>query len=425
MKETPQRANGTEALQTLHERAKQQAREVLLKNRRSEGTVHYTTPSKESYPYQWLWDSCFHGIALSHLDPEFGKEEMRTLLLRQCDNGLIPHIIYWKAGPLHWYDWGLAGTSSITQPPMLALAIARLFEKTKDTGFLHETIQPLINYYRYLLERRDPLGRGCVGIINPDETGEDNSPRFDTLLDFPPDVDAQTHHARRFELIEAYRASGFDERHMYDLFWIDDVSFNCILLANLEELILLAEKADRPQEVEYFRIRREKLREAMRKHMLHNGRFWSVAPFKNIRLEVATWAHFMPLFAGLYTQEEAERVVQEELRNPETFRAPYGIRTVSKKEPSYRPEGFTDDTSRRFGGDWRGPVWFASQWFIYQGLLRYGFSEDAAWVRETTLQLIEKSGMREHFNPETGKGSGARDFTWGALALDMVDQSES
>jgi len=33
----------------------------------------YHCPSPRSYPFQWFWDSCFHAIALTHIDVELAK----------------------------------------------------------------------------------------------------------------------------------------------------------------------------------------------------------------------------------------------------------------------------------------------------------------------------------------------------------------
>ena len=57
--------------------------------------------------------------------------------------------------------------------------------------------------------------------------------------------------------------------------------------------------------------------------------------------------------------------------------------------------------------------------------MRYGFTKEAADIREKSLNLLEKSGFRECFNPETGAGLGAHNFTWGALVLDMIKKNES
>jgi hypothetical protein len=61
----------------------------------------------------------------------------------------------------------------------------------------------------------------------------------------------------------------------------------------------------------------------------------------------------------------------------------------------------------------------APHWFIYHGLRRYGYETEAAQIREKSEALLQKSGFRECFNPETGEGYGATKFTWGALVLDM------
>jgi hypothetical protein len=60
-------------------------------------------------------------------------------------------------------------------------------------------------------------------------------------------------------------------------------------------------------------------------------------------------------------------------------------------------------------------------WFVYHGLKRYGFKEEATWLRERSTALLEKSGFREYFNPETGEGYGADNFTWGSLVVDMME----
>src|SRR3989344_7715232 len=113
--------------------------ELLLSNRRSVQDYQYTVPSPDSYPYQWLWDSCFHAIILSHFNIEDAKLEILSLLSSQFDNGLIPHIIYWdKMAKTDFpqINWGKDQTSSITQPPMIAYAVWQIFQKDNDKSFI-------------------------------------------------------------------------------------------------------------------------------------------------------------------------------------------------------------------------------------------------------------------------------------------------
>jgi glycogen debranching enzyme len=126
------------------------AYELLLRNRRPTGTGHtYTVPSPETYPYQWLWDSCFHAIMLAKLDPEAAISELRALLSRQYPDGLVPHIIFWDTKitrPYNW-GWGKSGITSITQPPMIAYAAHEIYLHTRETDFLDELFPSILAFY--------------------------------------------------------------------------------------------------------------------------------------------------------------------------------------------------------------------------------------------------------------------------------------
>src|SRR3989344_1603114 len=113
-----------------------EAKKLLLENRRQTGEQLCTVPSVCHYPYQWLWDSCFHAIVLARIEPQAAKTELKTLLSKQFKSGLVPHIIYWTPGILHLFKWGVDGTSSLTQPPMLAYAAWEIHRRDPDTSFL-------------------------------------------------------------------------------------------------------------------------------------------------------------------------------------------------------------------------------------------------------------------------------------------------
>lgn len=390
------------------------AYELLKRNRRTTSTGHtYTVPSPEVYPYQWLWDSCFHAIVLARLDPDAAIAEMRSLLLRQLPHGMVPNIIFWNrkiTRPYHW-GWGDTGITSITQPPLIAYALQAIYQHTRDTTFLDELLYPTYAFYKYLIDRRDPRDHHLVSIINPDESGEDNSPRFDAAMNLQADISFFGHMYERHKLVRANRVCDFDEELcMKRNFWVKDVPFNAILVKNLEILGKLADLVGNTEIKTFAETHAPLIREAMREHLMADGVFWSATGEEHQLLKVATWAHFAPLFAGLYTKDEAQALIDTHFHDETTFRSAYGIRTVSRQEKSYRPTGF-----------WRGPIWMAPHWFIYQGLRRYGFENEAVWLRTVSEKLIDTNGFREYFNPETGKPYGAHDFTWGTLVLDMME----
>ena len=79
------------------------AQDILLGNLRR-GTAEwngqeysFVVPSLTGYPFQWFWDSCFHAIALIHIDLNQAKAELDTLMSAALTNGFIPHIIFWES----------------------------------------------------------------------------------------------------------------------------------------------------------------------------------------------------------------------------------------------------------------------------------------------------------------------------------------
>jgi glycogen debranching enzyme len=89
------------------------------------------------------------------------------------------------------------------------------------------------------------------------------------------------------------------------------------------------------------------------------------------------------------------------------------VPTVSLTDPSFKLESLWP------WPNWRGPVWFGSNWLIIKGLRRYGYNDQADTLKAESRQLLEKSDFREFYNPFSGEGYGAKGFIWGGLILDM------
>src|SRR3972149_196900 len=96
--------------------------------------------------------------------------------------------------------------------------------------------------------------------------------------------------------------------------------------------------------------------------------------------------------------------------NPDEFYLPFILPTTSKSDPAFDPKGF-----------WRGPIWISTNWIVFKGLKNYGFEVEAKYLLDCSIKLLEKSGFREQYNPLTGEGFGARNFTWGGLIADMLE----
>lgn len=394
-------------------------------NQRRHGKFTYTVPSPDTYPFQWFWDSCFHAITLSYIDVERAKSELRLLVTGQFQNGMFPHILYWQIpanNPFPEIHWGKRRSSSITQPPMLAIAVWRIYEACGDSTFVSEMLPHIHEFHRYLFRQRDPHHLNLVGIINPDESGEDNSPRFDRVLGLTdPRHQFVDNFKARLKLVDDLRAARFVLKNKVDLkHWVYDVPFNAILAESLRVTGVMARHVGKDEVSTWSDAKAIKVRSSMHEIFRHQHVYQSVYGPRLRHITTRTWAMFMAMYAGVASDAEARYIVENYLLDKREFALPYSVPTVSLAEPSFDPSG---DWKGDWwvGTNWRGPVWMSTNWFIIQGLLRYGYIPEAKRIYHSSLELIKHSGFREYYDPLTGKGHGANNFTWSGLILDMEE----
>ena len=153
-----------------------------------------------------------------------------------------------------------------------------------------------------------------------------------------------------------------------------------------------------------------------------NVRLHSGAPrhYSTLLQRIGCWSSFLPLWAGIPTKEQAERIVRENLLDEKGFWAPWGVRSLSKYEKMYRLVGSGNPSS------WQGGVWILSNYFVYKALLRYGYVAEGEELAKKTLELlaadVEKNGaFHEYYDPETGEGLWNKGFSsWNLLAFNML-----
>src|SRR5262249_36975422 len=132
---------------------------------------------------------CFHAIAWSHYEPARSRAELRTLLRAGRADGFVPHTAFWRAHP-RWRrapfyatarGWGDTGTASI-QTPLPAHAWGRAAAPSPaEPSFAAEGLDALLAHADWLEHNRDPDGDGLLTILLPDESGLDDSPKYDVV----------------------------------------------------------------------------------------------------------------------------------------------------------------------------------------------------------------------------------------------------
>ena len=401
-----------------------EARRILLRNLH-EGRADwngkdykFVCPSLSGYASQWFWDSCFHAIALTHLDKELAQAEISTLLSAALPDGFIPHIIFWEPERRDEHlATNLVGMtapyySSTIQPPIIAYSVERVYQATGDEQFLSTAIPILKAYYRWLREIRDPDGDGLISILQPEESGIDCSPKYDEALGLQ-ELSNQGFITQLKKLYNAYEPLRGDDRRILDadLFNFEDVLVNSIYAFGLRALARLLE--GREDNSEFLRDA-ERTRDALLNKCWDEdtGAFFDLSGKAEQPVKVITITSLMPLILYDLPTEIVRRLVEGLLTSPDHFWLPYPIPSVSASEPTFLP-------GNPHGFIWRGPTWMNTNWFLSHGLRRHGYSDLADEIVTKSLELIESGGIREYYNPYNGEPYGARDFGWSTIVLDM------
>jgi glycogen debranching enzyme len=409
-------------------RLAEEARLVLERNRRrgisgwAGRAYDFVCPSPTHYPFQWLWDSCFHAIALCHVDPLLAQQELRGVLAAAQPDGFIPHMTLWERdgheAALAEYNIRYGGRywTATTQPPVLASAIERVFQATGDRQFLREVLPPTVAFYAWLARERDPDQDGLISILQPDESGLDACPKYDGLLDMPT-LDPYGLRTAMHRLFAAYEPLTSDaDRLALGLFDVEDVLVNTIYADALAALSrLVAAEGGQPALAAELARRSGSVLDALVGHAwdADAGAFWDLAGPGQRPLRVLTVTSLLPLLLGDLPRPIADTLVERHLTDPREFWLPWPVPSVAATEPTFDPDFST-------GIIWRGPSWVNTNWFLVQGLRRHGYVDLASELAERTLALVAQGGVRELFNPLTGAGYGATSFGWTTLVLDLI-----
>ena len=403
------------------------ARNILLTNLRRgvadwNGKAYsFVCPSLRGYPFQWFWDSCFHAIALIHLDQDQAKAELTTLMSAALPNGFIPHMIFWEMEKQpDFLSRNIVGMTSpnysaTMQPPIIAYAVERVYQATGDKEFLDAALPILTRFYRWAKEARDPDDDGLIAVIQPEEAGTDCSPKYDDVLDLK-ELSNRGFITALKKVYEAYEPMRGDDHKILaaDLFHVEDVLVNTIYAQGLRSLARLLGDSGDPTGAAEFHRQADRTRDALVSKCWDEeaGAFFDLSGVAETPIKVVTISSLMPLVLEDLPRPIVERLVDQWVTSPDHFWTPYPLPSVPASDPKFMP-------GNPGGFIWRGPSWINTNWFLSHALRRHGYGELADTILARSHECIDKSGFREYYHPFTGEGLGARDFGWSTLILDM------
>jgi len=255
----------------------------------------------------------------------------------------------------------------------------------------------------------------------------DNSPRWDaamqridpgqveyrrmdsTIID-PAQRPTRYDYDRYFFLVQERARRGFtDPVRLDEPFLVADVGLASILCRADEDLSALADALGAP--APGARARRERVLAGIEDKLLDSGRgrYLDRDVATDALIDVEHAASLLPLFAGAVPAEAAARLARS-LEDAGAYGAPFPVPSVPLSAARFE--------ARRY---WRGPTWVNVNWMLVDGLHRSGQSAAAAALASRTVEMVARAGCFEYFDPRTGEGLGAGEFSWtAALVIDLM-----
>lgn len=394
------------------------------------GDIFYHLPSLGSYGQQFGWDSGWNSIGASNIKPEQAFRELQTVYKLQLESGRISHEIKIKKGgnsfsrmmlsPLIAATFDKDNKSHFIDPPSYLCAAEILYSRTKDKR-VFDFLPSMEACVTYLLEKRDLFGDGLVSVVHPWETGCDNAPYFDEPMNII--IKKPLWKAKYlFQYIKVIRELkkinwNLDLVREKNLFAMEDVGVNGLTAAGMISISNLYQEAGNSEKSEEYFSKAEKLVSAIEKHLWveSKGFFYPKLCGNNPEnLLRSTAIGISPLLTGLVEKEKAVSVLENYINSEKHFNSPWGVAFNSRSELE---EGITFDSDFL----WRGPcIWININWIAAKCAEMYDRLDIAKEITKKTVNLLNKSGFREFYHPETGIGGGAKKFTWGTVVLDML-----
>ncbi len=381
----------------LRQALRGKARSVLEAHWVAEG---YAAPNPVTYPWQWLWDSCFHAVCWAELGDERALLELQTALATQSVDGFVPHMNY-VGDPAASVDfWGRKGASCITQPPMYGHAVAELLRRGLDIP--EETVAKAERGLRFLLFARQRRPSGLISLCHPWESGADNSPRWDDYCSggFSPSRWQQI----KNQLVSTIQHNSYGSALCNPVFDVGSVGFNALVVFNARELCTVIGDSQ-------IAGATEELAMCLATCWNESQRTWVDDGDAHIDSgRTRTLDSLLPLLAvNTANSAAAIQAVAEDLVDPDAYGGKFGPAGVHRREPTYEPNAY-----------WRGPAWPQLSYLLWLGAQRCGHTQVAATIASSTVAGAMQSNFGEYWHPDDASTTGAVPQAWTALATVMA-----
>ncbi len=220
-----------------------------------------------------------------------------------------------------------------------------------------------------------------------------------------------------------YKEVGYDKEK--NLMQLADVGLMSFYIADCRELAELARRIGRDEVVGELEARAGKYAASLKT-------LWceETGLFLNKRLDNGAFehrlspTHFYPLLAGVPTQAQAERMINEHFFNEKEFWGEWILPSIARNDPMYPDQDY-----------WRGRIWAPMNFLVYLGLCKYDLPKARKALVEKSEALLlkewrEHRHVHENYCGDTGVGCGSGKqnsdafYHWGGL-LGLISVMES
>jgi hypothetical protein len=357
--------------------------------------LQYTMPSHTTYPWMWLWDSCFHAIIYATLGDERALMEANSVFLWQSTNGMVPHMGYQADVEFGQAAWRGRGASTFTQPPMYGHMLRVLYEQGFNVESLVDQATAGIRFI--LRERR--FETGLVHIVHPWESGTDDSPRWDPWC--PEGTGAPEWRIQKDRLVNSLDVNVHGSAVSNHLFSVAPASFNALVAFNAFEIAEVTNDSTLREEA-------IDLAEVLDHYFVDDLTTWAdTGPDGQVTSSVRTLDALLPALVS----SRGDRV-EEVLRmtiDSNAFGAPFGPSGVDQRESQFDADAY-----------WRGAAWPQLTYLFFIAASRAGLLDVRDTLADNAVRAAVHSDFAEYLNPITGVGHGASPQSWACLPIVML-----
>jgi hypothetical protein len=344
----------------------------------------------------FCWDTYFAGMMLATDNKELAYANVVEITQSITEKGFVPNF----------YTGNDLKSRDRSQPPVGSLAVWSIYRKYKDKWLLELLYDKLLTWNRWWDSNRNIDGLLCWG-SNPYEK--------------------VTYHARESgginELYCAALESGLDNSPMYDhiaydkerhMMLLNDVGLSSLYVMDCDYLALIAEELGKTDDAKDLREREKAYRNQLTTLWDDaNGFYYNRHTDTGLLNKRTSPTCFYPLLAKAPTHEQALRMINGHLLNPEEFWGEWVIPATPRNDPAFKDNIY-----------WRGRIWAPLNFLVYMGLRNYGLKDVRKSLAEKSKNLLIKSWesngyIFENYNAVTGQGDDTPRsdsfYHWGAL----------